>query len=1103
MNRNAKLIVLAIAILCVAYPLILLAFYPADDVGAKLFKQDIDLAGGTSLVYRVDNAREIDSAISVLRKRLDPLGTRNYGITRSEDRRQIEITIPGTGQGDDRRDIEEIETVKSLVTRTGLLVFRVLATPQDERAIELAQQRAQGLPLPANSKYAWVQYRYNSQSDWEEVRSFLGFGEGVDREQAMKMHAGPGYVTREGRQIPGIVYVIHDKPLDEDSTQTKVLQSPLGASDGAATPETPAEGEPAVEDSAAEDQTDSAEAAAQDGEEVAETAAADGEAAEDEKLPDVEVLVRLNTPYVTGADFDTDRIQAGTASDGTLAVDFELKPQAQEKFRQLTGENVNKRMGIVLDRKLQNAPSIGQELSNRGQITGYKTPEERNEVMTVLLSGMLDIRLTLESQRSVGSELGTDNARNGLMAAALSVVVVLLFMGIYYRKAGLVANLALLLNLVIIVLVMHALQGAWSLPGIAGLVLTIGMSVDANVLIFERIREEMSRGSGIRLALRNGYARAWPAIFDGNLTTFLTAAILFKLGGADIKGFAMVLIIGILSSMFTALLFTRVIFEMLVDHGLLRRLPMFQFVKGTSVQFVRIARVAIIFSAIAATAGIVAAFATGDEKYAMQFRGGSDVELRINEDMPVDVVRQRVSDLGRYSVVSLMLNEPMEPARVEARIRSAAGPLADAAIAMGRSGGAEVRSVDYAILLPEASAVEQLQAIFPQAKLSEPLSAAAEYGFDSAIVQPVVYAGDMNQTPRQYRYRVQVPSAHVDMVRNALAQQFENVLVQEAGPRVETTTAKMTEEDVLALQGGGPIRPQYAGYLTAIRSEIRLVGGSGTADKLAERIDEYLTRMAPGRTAIPREIQPVTAEGAEPGSRFVLYIHDPAARDDSNQEAIDRLINDWDNLLNEALGRKPAMMANVVSPRVGDQAWQDALIAIVVSLIVIIAYIWLRFAKVSYGLAAVIALVHDVAIAFGLVLLFSFIGRSIPFIGVMRIDLAMIGAFLTLIGYSLNDTIVIFDRIRENRGKFGDISETVINNSINQTLSRTILTSFTTLIVVIVLYFFGGVQSPIHGFAFVLMVGVIVGTYSSIVMASPLLLWLRRGKRRSLAASQK
>jgi SecD/SecF fusion protein len=207
--------------------------------------------------------------------------------------------------------------------------------------------------------------------------------------------------------------------------------------------------------------------------------------------------------------------------------------------------------------------------------------------------------------------------------------------------------------------------------------------------------------------------------------------------------------------------------------------------------------------------------------------------------------------------------------------------------------------------------------------------------------------------------------------------------------------------------------------------------------------------------------------------------------------------------IRNGIAKSPPLVSTKFVKSIGTEAKTLAIYSAGVALAVIILYIWFRYARISYGLAAVMALVHDVVIVMGAVVIFSWFGRDIPFIGEMKIDLPMIGAFLTLIGYSLNDTIVVFDRIRENRGKFGELSEKVIDMSINQTMTRTILTSFTTFIVVFILYWFAGVQSAVHGFAFVLMFGVVCGTYSSIVIASPLLLLLRKRGASSAPAATK
>ncbi|MBW2123511.1 MAG: protein translocase subunit SecD, partial [Deltaproteobacteria bacterium] len=264
---------------------------------------------------------------------------------------------------------------------------------------------------------------------------------------------------------------------------------------------------------------------------------------------------------VTGADLKDARV--GYDEYGQIAVNFELNSKGAKRFGLLTGKNIGKRLAIVLEGKVQSAPVIRSKITDRGQITGNFTPEEAQELQIVLRSGAMPAPVEFRYQSIVGPSLGSDSIRRGVRAAAIGGVLVVLFMVLYYKLSGVIADLALVLNMIYILAVLAGFQATLTLPGIAGIVLTIGMAVDANVLIFERIREELRTGKTPRTAIEGGFSKALLTILDANVTTVIAAVVLFQFGTGPVKGFAVTLTIGIIASLFTALFVARLIFDFL------------------------------------------------------------------------------------------------------------------------------------------------------------------------------------------------------------------------------------------------------------------------------------------------------------------------------------------------------------------------------------------------------------------------------------------------------------------------------------------------------------------------------------------------------------
>ena len=701
-----------------------------------------------------------------------------------------------------------------------------------------------------------------------------------------------------------------------------------------------------------------------------------------------------------------------------LAVGFNFNQQGAFRFGQLTSSNLPgaggffRRLAIVLDGKLWSAPTINSTISASGQISGGRLGFKRAEVdelVDVLNAGALEVPLdpTPVSEFTVSPLLGADTVKKAIYSIFWATVLVLVFMACYYLALGFVADLCLVLNILLVMGVMSLIEATFTLPGLAGIVLTIGMAVDANVLIFERIREEQARGSSLRLSIQNGFGRALSAIVDANVTTLIVAVILYLIGTEQVKGFAVTLFIGILTSMFTALFFGRLLCDVMERKGWVRRFKMFSVVGDTSIDFLSGRTIAAACSLALIVGGMAVLFVRGADILDIDFRGGT--------------------------MVTFQLEEEAEPRDVRAALEA----------------------------LPEftnAVSVERLE-------LDE---------------------GDGEQG-RRFRVRTTVRDREVMAAAGEGEPGDVAELIAAAFDASDLNIRRVTVEDRVA--AGNDVTLTFSEPI-----------GTGTVRR--ELGDALAARTADTPTPIDADDPPVVVAGVGDG---IGGEGEAAAYDVIRVTRLETLpAADLDaalKFMEDDLARSPVFdEVNSFDAAVAGDMQRSAIFAILSSLLAIIGYIWFRFQRVDFGLAAVAALVHDVLFVLGAVAFASWLvgdlglGGPLGFLGLeeFKLNLPMIAALLTVIGYSLNDTIVVFDRIREVRGKNPGLSNEIVNTSLNQTLARTLLTSFTTFIVVGILYAFGG--EGIHGFAYCLVVGIVVGTYSSIFVASPVLVWLMNRK---------
>ncbi|CAA0173733.1 Preprotein translocase SecD and SecF subunits [Tenacibaculum maritimum] len=572
-------------------------------------------------------------------------------------------------------------------------------------------------------------------------------------------------------------------------------------------------------------------------------------------------------------------------------VSMLMNGSGTKKWAKMTGENVGKFVAVVLDNYVYTAPIVNGAITGGStQISGGQmTVNEAQDIATVLKAGKLPAPARIIQAEVVGPSLGKESINASMWSFGLAILLVLIWMLLYYGKAGLYANIALLVNILFIFGILASFNSVLTLPGIAGIILTIGMSVDANVIIFERIKEGLTSGKGLATSVEEGFSvkGALSAIIDANITTLLTGIILYVFGTGPIKGFALTLMIGIATSLFTAVFITR----LLIDGAVLKGANLTfntniskNWFQNISFKFLQKRKAAYIFSGAIILAGLISIFSIG-LKQGVDFKGGRSYVVRFDQ--------------------------PMNATEVASALKDSFGAA-------------------------------------PEVKT---------YGADNQLKITTVYK------------------------------------IDEEGKEID--------ESVQSTLFTG-LKP----YLGATSYE----------------------DFKPGFE--------------KAGNGIMSYMK--------------------------------------VEPTIADDIKKAALWAVLGSLIVVFLYILLRFRKMSYSIGAVVAVFHDVLIVLGI---FSILYQFMPFD--MEIGQSFIAAILTVVGYSLNDTVVIFDRIREYAGDRKSFDVSLVDKALSSTLGRTINTSLTTLLVMLAIFFFGG--DSIKGFMFALIVGVIVGTYSSLFVATPVM----------------
>jgi SecD/SecF fusion protein len=770
---------------------------------------------------------------------------------------------------------------------------------------------------------------------------------------------------------------------------------------------------------------------------------------------------------------------------GRRAIGFTFDDIAANKFFNITSNNIEKPLCILLDNQAISAPNINSAIRSSGVITGSFTQTETSDMINKLNAGSFPARLSEVpiSEKTISATIGADNRDKGIKAGLYGMAAVVIFLLGYYLLSGAIADIALTLNILLVLGIMATLNATFTLPGIAGLILTIGMSVDANVLIFERIREEQKRGSTLKSAIANGYSRAFRTIFDANITTFGVAGILYMAASEEIKGFAIVLMLGIISSMFTALFVTRVIFDWLTGSRLLtNHLAMpWEIGRNSKINWMAL-RPAFLAISICLMVGGLAVFFTRNDpdnsKYDSEFIGGTSVEIEFKNGSPfennqADVYKEiakllkpvkvyAVGETGRQFEISTTLTNKTTALLTFNSGDNTPEVVSEMIHTVSAESGRTLGKLKVTSTLDNQFEVSTSRV---NASLVEEVLAAAVG--DTAVVSNV--------------------EVH-EVVSDAVRETFKDFLAIRENLELTVTAEDKIEadaEDAALLAdylGGVKLACKLERETTAAELESRIRDLQFKPD--AQEIEWYGYQILKSDLTAP--------EATENLTDFVYVSAHPEAgyRDLENNERQNFVTNEKTKLAAATSLETSLSRVTQIDPSIGSQAKDKALVAIVLSLIAIVAYIWIRFGTARYGFAAIAALVHDVCITLGVVTACTYIAPTAlgNALGIQdfKINLEMVAAFLTIIGYSLNDTIVVFDRIRENRGKLSILTKEMVSASINQTLSRTLLTSFTTFLVVLVMYIWGG--AGLRGFTFAMLVGIVVGTYSSIAIAAPILL---------------
>ncbi|WP_462247229.1 protein translocase subunit SecDF [Ekhidna sp.] len=809
----------------------------------------------------------IDRSFNILRTRIDRFGTSQPNIQRLQGTGRIQIELPG---------VDNPQRVRKLLQGVAKLEFWEVYQQQEIAPVLIAMNKVIVDEIRRNPSS--IESSSEDEQIKDDLTALLGGGESdslstsqEDSLQNAKLDSlistrnSPLFELMVSTQFGGLIYNLRDtaqinRMLERDDVQAQIPATLKFLWDVK------------VKDKG-----------------------------EDLTGPDLLELYPIKTNRTGKASLTGETISSATASLNERAepeVTMQMNATGSRIWGKMTRENIGNEIAIVLDNYVFSAPSVRGEIPNGSSSIegGFQDIEEAKDLANILKAGSLPAPTTIVEDVVVGPTLGKVAQDQGLNSILIGLVIVIIFMVFYYAKGGFIANLALFFNVFFIMGILAQFGTSLTLPGIAGIVLTIGMAIDANVLIFERIKEELRNGSGLKAAISSGYSKAYWSIFDANVTTLIVGFILFTLGQGPVKGFAITLMIGIVCSFFSAVFITRVIVEAFSKKGDNSKLSFANAFSRNALtnlnfDFLSKRKLAYAFSMIFIGVGIVAMIVKGIT-LGVDFKGGRSYVITFDE------------------------------ARTPTEIRTGLGNYFDGA-------GTEVKTFGAPEILK--------------------------------VTTPYMIDDESDEADLQVR---------AELIKGL----------------AESTGLTYIEDDTQLVEGGFTISS-----------------------------------------------------------------------------------------------------SSKVSATIADDIKNSSYKSGIFALICIFIYIVFRFRKWQFGLGAIIALFHDTMFVLSAFAIANMLGIS------FEADQVFVAAILTIIGYSINDTVVVFDRIRENMGiKSGSELIPVFNESLNNTISRTFITSITTLIVVIVLFLFGG--AVLQGFSFALLVGIIVGTYSSIFIATPIVIDLNKKK---------
>jgi SecD/SecF fusion protein len=1000
-------------------------------------KLGIDLSGGVTLIYEVDQQKkaqaEIKSVdmgelIAAVSRRVNPGGQKEVSI-RQYGQEQVEIIIPNASE-------DEVKQLELTLGQVGSLQFRILATRRtDESLIDHAMAEKGDVVR---------------EKSGDKNSKVLGYWIPVNKSREAEFSHNPEIVTR-------------------------VKQSG--------------------------------------------------------KKAELEVLV-VKDPYDVGGSYLRSATQI-LGDNGYPAVSFTFNSRGGNLFGQLTSENLpdpaqpqNKRqLGIILDNYLYSAPNIQSAIHDQGQITGNFSQDEVKALVNVLNAGKLPAALSEKPiMRLVsGPTLGADTIHKSSLAMIISSILVPLFMIWYYRFAGIVAVIALMLNMAGLIAVMISINAPFTLTGLAGLALTIGMSVDNNVLINERLREELARGGTLRMAIRNAFARATTTIIDSKATTIIAGVVLYAMGSDQIKGFGIVLLVGVLISLFTGVFMARVMFDVAEKRQwrVLTGMRMHHLIHSTKIDFMSLFPYCAAASIFITVVGFLVAVYRGKNLFDIDFTGGVSVQMVFNQPHEIADIRKAMEKLDPdVTVTDVQMTGEQSGRRFVVDTSKASLDGVQDYLMKTFGSALQTNTLSITGLQPIAAA---------------PAGASAVPTAEKPEAKPAESSAPKSTSSTNKQSRADLPGDNVLAYSTEVAQ-----LLAADQPRSDATPAlapkpgeaTLTAADSRAPPASTAATPSGAATTSPTNSAATTSPASSAATPAAATTTSVAT------TATPTVSVPVDpfAGGARVDLKLAYGINYldlqsliaanlPKVTDQPETVTME-IFNDayepgqakpYDNwsvkiklppekaqklfdIVQQQLAQKPVFPAsNAIGGAVASGTRWQAIAALVVSWIGIIIYLWVRFQHAAFGIAAVIALIHDVFVMLGALAFSVYMAPLLGFLLIepFKINLPIVAAALTIVGYSVNDTIVVFDRIREVRGKDPNLTAKMINDSTNQTLSRTLLTSLTVFLVVIVLYIWGG--QAIHGFAFALIVGVATGTYSSIYVAAPIVVAMV-GKKHSMRA---